>query len=242
MEFTQDLLLVLVCAVMLGHVFAAWYSARNIELSPAQAASVTLRAGAVLAALLALPAVASLSGFLSNFDATPPYLMRLILPYAVFTVMIAAVSPYGRQLALGLPIAALVGFQAFRIPVELLLHEFYREGLAPVQITYLGRNFDILTGLTAIPVAWLAAHGKASRGLLLAWNSLGLALLLNVAGLAITSIPGPLRLFMNEPSTRFIATFPYIFVPLVFVTAALLGHVLLFRRLRLEAQPALHSL
>ena len=43
--------------------------------------------------------------------------------------------------------------------------------------------------------------------------------------------------FVNEPFTRFIAKFPYIFVPAVFTTARL-GHVLPFRRLRTEAQSA----
>ncbi|RYC10951.1 hypothetical protein [Ciceribacter ferrooxidans] len=233
---TPTLVVSLVLIVILGHLVVAWLAARNTGLSPNQARGMTLRVAIVLAALLALSAAASASGLLANFDATPPYLMLFILPHAVFTLIVGSISPYGRRLALGLPIAALVGFQAFRIPVELLLHELYSEGLAPIQLTYLGRNFDILTGLTAIPVAWLAARGKAPRWLLLAWNWVGLTLLLNVVGTALTSMPGPLRLFINEPSARFIAEFPYIFVPTVFVTTALFGHVLLFHRLRIEAR------
>lgn len=235
---TSTLVVSLVLIVILGHLAAARLAARNTGLSPNQARGMTVRVAVALAALLALSAAASTSGLLANFDATPPYLMRFILPHVVFTLIVGSISPYGRRLALGLPIAALVGFQAFRIPVELLLHAFYGEGLAPIQLTYLGRNFDILTGLTAIPVAWLAARGRAPRWLLTAWNWVGLALLLNVVGVALTSMPGPFRLFMNEPSARFIADFPYIFVPTVFVTTALFGHVLLFRRLRLEAKAA----
>lgn len=232
------LLVSLVLVVVLAHLIAAWSSARSTGLSLGEARRFTFRAAIVLGLLLAVSTAASASGLLANFDATPPYLMRFILPHVVFTIIVGAISPYGRRMALGLPIAALVGFQVFRIPVELLLHEFYREGLAPIQVTYLGRNLDILTGLTAIPVAWLAARGKASRSLLLAWNWLGVALLINVVSVALTSMPGPFRLFMNEPSARFIADFPYIFVPTGFVTTALFGHVLLFRRLRLEAKAA----
>ncbi len=230
------LFVALVLAVVLGHLLAAWFSARRTGLSPAEATYFTGRVGAVLALLLSLSIAASASGLIDNFDANPPYLMRFLLPHIVFTLIIGSVSPYGRRLALGLPIAVLVGLQAFRIPVELLLHGLYADGIAPVQVTYLGWNFDIVTGLTAIPVAWLAARGKASRTLLIAWNTLGLALLGNVVIIALTSMPGPLRLFTNEPSAGFITSLPYIFVPTLFVTTALLGHVLLFRRLRLEAK------
>lgn len=229
------LFVALVLAVVLGHLFAAWFSARRTGLPPDEAIYLTGRVGGVLALLLLLSVAASVSGLIDNFNATPPYLMRFVLPHVVFTLIIGSVSPYGRRLALGLPIAVLVGFQAFRIPVELLLHELYDEGIAPIQVTYLGWNFDILTGLTAAPVAWLAARGKASRTLLMAWNILGFVLLGNVVIIALTSMPGPLRLFMNEPSAGFIASLPYIFIPTMFVTTALLGHVLLFRRLRLEA-------
>ncbi|QWG24437.1 hypothetical protein KMZ93_05890 [Bradyrhizobium sediminis] len=232
------LFVTLVLAVVLGHLLAAWFSARRTGLPPKEAAYFTGYAGAAAASLLLLSVTASASGLIANFNANPPYLMRFLLPHLVFTLILGSVSRYGRRLALGLPIVVLIGLQAFRIPVELLLDALYAEGIAPVQITYRGWNFDILTGLTALPVAWLAAHGKASRTLLMAWNILGLALLANVVIVALTSMPGPLRLFFNEPSAGFIASLPYIFVPTVFVTTALLGHVLLFRRLQLEAKSA----
>ena len=230
------LLVVLVLAVVLGHLLAAWFSARRTGLPPEQSLHLAVRVGGVLALLLLLSVAASVSGLIDNFDSNPPYLMRFLLPHIVFALIIGSVSPYGRRLALGLPVAVLVGLQAFRIPVELLLHGLYSDGIAPVQVTYLGWNFDIVTGLTAIPVAWLAARGKASRTLLIAWNTLGLATLGNIVIVALTSMPGPSRLFMNEPSARFITSLPYIFIPTLFVTTALLGHVLLFRRLRIEAK------
>jgi hypothetical protein len=230
------LFVVLVFVVVLGHLLAAWFSARRTGMPRGDALYFTGRVGAALALFLLLSIAASMSGLIDNFDARPPYLMRFLLPHMVFILIVGSVSPYGRRLALGLPIAALVGLQAFRIPVELLLHGLYDEGIAPVQMTYFGRNFDILTGLTAVPVAWLAARGKASRALLTAWNILGLALLCNIVIVALASMPGPLRLFMNEPSAKFITSLPYIFIPTMFVTTALLGHVLLFRRLWVEAQ------
>lgn len=228
---TSASVVALVFVVLAGQLAGVWHAARNRGESVNQARGAVVRSGLVMALLLAVVMLASGYGILARFDATPPYMMRFLLACVIGTVLMGSLSRYGARLAYGLPVAAIVGFQAFRIMVEFPLHEFYREGLAPVQITYLGRNFDIITGITAIPVAWLAARGKASRPLLLAWNCLGLGLLANVVTVAVLSMPGPLRLFMNEPSTRLVAELPYVFVPAVFVTTALFGHVLLFRRL-----------
>lgn len=228
--------LALVFVVYALHVAAAWESTRREGLPLLAARRTALSVATVLGVLFMLAVVTTRTAWLSDFQATPPHLVRFIGPHVMLALVVGAVSPYGRRLATSLPLAWLIGFQAFRIPVEWLLHEFYREGLAPIQITYLGRNFDILSGLTAIPVAWLVARGAAPTALIRAWNWLGVCLLGNVVGVALMSMPGPFRYFLNEPSTAFIGGFPYVFVPTLFVPTALLGHVLVFRRLRGQGQ------
>ena len=140
-------------------------------------------------------------------------------------------------MALGLPMAALIGYQAFRVLVELLLHRAYREGLMPVQMSYSGRNFDIVSGITALLLgAWLVIRPTLSRRLVFAWNTLGLALLINILGVALLSAPTPVRVFMNEPANVWITHAPWVWLPTVMVLAALFGHVLVYRRLALEAR------
>jgi hypothetical protein len=63
----------------------------------------------------------------------------------------------------------LVGFQAFPLPLELLMHQAALEGTTPPQMTYTGSNFDIVSGATAPWVGSAAAFGYAPRWLLLAW-------------------------------------------------------------------------
>ena len=63
------------------------------------------------------------------------------------------------------------------------MHGMYTRGIMPMQMTYTGLNFDILTGITAIPVALLAARGGGGS-LVAAWNILGLALLINAVTVA----------------------------------------------------------
>ena len=142
----------------------------------------------------------------------------------------AALSPYGRRLAEALPFGALIGFQAFRLPLELVMHRAAAIGLMPVQMSYAGQNFDIVTGTLAIPVALLAAFNRAPLALIRVCNLLGLALLLNVVIVAIASLPvfaafGPDRL------NTWVADAPFVWLPAILVVAALMGHVLLWRRL-----------
>ena len=143
----------------------------------------------------------------------------------------ARALPVGKRIAIGLPIAALVGYQSFRIIVELLMHRAYVEGLMPVQMSYSGRNFDIVTGITALALGGLARHGTRSRGLVLAWNTLGVVLLANILIVALLSAPTPFRVFMNEPANVWITHAPWVWLPTVMVFAAVFGHVAVYRRL-----------
>jgi hypothetical protein len=103
-------------------------------------------------------------------------------------------------------------------------------------MTFSGRNFDILTGLSAILVAWLAARGKLGRKGVLAWNLAGVALLGNIVVVAVLSLPAPWRAFPNDPPNELVLHFPYVYIPALFVMAALAGHLLVFRKLAREAR------
>jgi len=100
-------------------------------------------------------------------------------------------------------------------------------------MTFEGRNWDILTGISAVPVAWLAARGRIPRGGILAWNLLGVGLLVNIVTIAMLSMPTALQRF-TTPNT-FVTGAPYVWLPTFLVQAAWFGHLLVFRRL---AQPA----
>lgn len=192
-------------------------------------------AGAALlaAAWMGATILAAASGRLS-FDSAPPTMLLLFAAIFALAIWLAR-SRLGERLALGLPLAVLVGFQGFRIAVELLLHRAYAEGLMPVQMSYSGWNFDIVSGATAIAVAALIAAGRASRRLVAAWNWLGLALLANILTIALLSAPTPLRTFHDEPANVWVTRAPFVWLPAVMVLAALVGHLLLFRRLRAAA-------
>jgi hypothetical protein len=208
-------------------VAAVYISARRTGRDP----RVALRQGAVAAACttawIAATGLLASRGVLRMWD---PPTMGLVLGPTLLVAIGVAVSPLGRQFIAGIPIQWLVGFQGFRVLVELLLHRAYVEGLMPVQMSWSGRNFDVVSGITAVAVGlWLATAVRASSLLVALWNTLGVALLANILLVALLSAPTPFRVFTNDPPNVFITRAPWVWLPAVMVFAAILGHALVIR-------------
>lgn len=188
----------------------------------------------VLAGWMLVTGGLAASGMLLSFDSFPPPVLRLILPALLLTAVVC-LSSRGRGWVRDWSLSGMVAFQAFRLPLELIMHEAAREGVMPPQMTFTGRNWDILTGLLAVPLAYLLARGQASAGWVWLWNALGMGLLVNVVGVAVLSVPGPFRYFMNQPANVWIGHAPFVWLPTVLVPLALAGHLLVGRKL-LEAR------
>jgi hypothetical protein len=192
-----------------------------------------LRVSAGVLAWLLLTLVAAGSGILQRFDAVPPPFAGFLV--ALVTVGVAtACSPLGTLLVRGLPLWALVGSQVFRLPLELVMHRAHVEGVMPAQMSYSGWNYDIVTGLSAGLLGLWLAWGRVPRAVVLAWNVLGLALLANVVTIAVVSTP-LFRWFGDDRLNTSVAYPPFVWLPAILVVAALMGHILVWRRLRSDA-------
>lgn len=173
---------------------------------------------------LILTGVLGASGVVANFTGTPPRIVFLFVPAFIATAVLVF-STFGARIA-ALPIGFLVGFQAFRIPVELLIHSAVLEGVAPEQMTWSGWNLDILSGITALLL--LPFLTKLPRWCILLWNSAALFLLVWVVGVATLSFPSAFQ--QLKPDSIWVAWFPFIWLPTVAVTTALMGHLAVFRK------------
>ena len=172
----------------------------------------------------------SLKGFFADFSHLPPRPpLAIFLPLPI--VVYVAFSRAGTQILKTIPPQGLIYLQSFRIGVELLLWLNVTKGLMPVQMSFEGRNFDILSGLLALPVAYYCLVKKSwPRQIILLYNLAGLALLLNVMIIAFLSMPTPLRYFHNEPSLALIGQFPFIFLPGLLVPLAYTLHIFSLRQ------------
>jgi len=135
-------------------------------------------------------------------------------------------SPIGRWLS-ALPLAALVAFQGFRLPLELVLHSWVAQGVIPATMTWSGRNWDIISGVLA-----LVAAPFCRRSRIVAWlaNGLGLVLLVNVMRVAVLSSPVSFG-WSVVPKLELIYHVPYALIIPVCIGGALIGHIALTRAL-----------
>lgn len=151
-----------------------------------------------------------------------PFFFGGILLVSVAT----GLSPLGGRLA-GLPLAALVGFQAFRLPLELVLHNWVESGTIPATMTWTGQNWDIASGALALLAAPFAHRHRA-----VAWtaNIVGAILLLNVIRVALLSSPVPFGWNVTPP-LLLAWHLPFALIAPVCVGGALIGHIVLTRAL-----------
>jgi hypothetical protein len=179
---------------------------------------------AVFAIWTIILSILSISGLLADFSTMPPkmgivFIVPLILLIFIitnknFTHYLQNISPW-----------KIILLQFFRVPVELLLYLLYKENISPVQMTFEGRNLDILTGLLA-PVAAYIIYKKPSylKPVGFFFNITGLLLLINILAIAVLSFPTPFRQFMNEPANTAVTLFPIVFLPGLLVPLAYYLH------------------
>lgn len=195
------------------------------------AACVLVRRTRFTVAAIAWVTVVSAASYAGIFmPRSGPPVFALLVVAVIGLGIILARSTSGSDLS-RLPLSVLVGFQAFRLPLELLLHRAYQEGLMPVQMSYSGRNFDILTGSTALILGVALAFARVPKIIVQAWNVLGVLLLANIVGIAVLSTPA-VAAFGPDRLNVWVMWMPYTLLPAVMVLAAWAGHLIVFRALR----------
>jgi hypothetical protein len=161
---------------------------------------------------------------------SPPLPLLLTIP-AVVLVLFMARSVYGGRLAAGLPAAAFIGLESFRVVVEIFLHQLWLDGLVPRMMTFEGANVDIIIGASAPVIAWLLATRRIGPRMALVWNGAGILTLLNVIVRSVLTTPGPTHLLTSDLANRAVTLFPYTFIPAFLAPLAMLLHVLSIRSL-----------
>jgi hypothetical protein len=202
--------------------------------------SIFRRTALLLIAWLLLLGILSMRGFFSNFSQLPPPLIfALLVPLPL--VLLFTRSRAGKQLLHHIKPQWLIYLQSFRILVEIALWLLVRNGSLPVQMSFEGRNFDVLAGLLAFPVGYYCFVKKSwSPVIAVLYNIVGLVLLLNIVTISILSMPTPLRVFHNQPDSSLLTTFPFIYLPGLLVPLAYTLHILSLRQVglyRSAAQP-----
>jgi hypothetical protein len=220
---------------LLVSAIVVWLRARYEGAAAARSAAIAI------AAWMAGSAALAQTGVLQRFDFTPPPMALLII--TVLTVpFVLAFAPVGTRLARAWPVVALVGLQAFRLPLELVMHRAGELGIMPMELSYSGYNRDIVTGIGALVLALAMRRGPVAAWLVWAWNLWGLWCLAVIAWVALNSSP-MVRGFGDDPRhvNTWVLYMPYVWLPAVLVMIALAGHLVLARKLLTGAEPASYT-
>jgi hypothetical protein len=202
-------------------------AARRAGLTHPKTLAASVAAGLIV--WLGVTGALAESGVLSNWAARPPRWPLLPLT-ALGTFILLGLTRTFRRLLAEFPPWQPVALQTFRMGVELAFWRLSLEGVAPGQVTFEGRNFDGLVGLTAPIVAAGIAFGWFGPRLTIVWNLFGLAMLANAIGTVATSSPGLLHL--NWPGEPFeaISSWPIIWIPALLAPIGIFLHIVSIRQ------------
>jgi hypothetical protein len=169
--------------------------------------------------------VLSLSGFYLVTDTVPPRIFLFaVLPATLLIISLFVF--YSKSFVSNFQLKILTLLSIVRIPVEIVLLWLFENNQVPQIMTFEGRNFDILSGITAPIVAWLAfRNGKTNHILLIIWNIFAFLLLFNIVATAAFSVPSPIQQLAFEQPNRAVLYFPFIWLPAVVVPIVLFSHL-----------------
>ena len=168
------------------------------------------------------------SGRLAGLHPPVPQLVLLGLTLAL--VLAGAILPGFRSWLAGLRIRQIVALHLTRFIGAYFL-VLYARGELPFAFAVPGGWGDIAVASLALVLVFLVPDLAAHRGWVAAWNLLGFADIVFVVATAS-------RLALADPdSMNALLRLPLSLLPTFLVPLIIASHVLLFRRLRLDARP-----
>lgn len=171
------------------------------------------------------------SGFYANTETVPPRFLLLVGPPLLFVIALF-LTPSGKAFLDTLNLKNLTILHTIRIPVEIVLFWLFLYRGIPELMTFEGRNFDILSGITA-PLIYYFGFVKPhfNTKILVLWNLICLGLLINIVANAVLSAPTVFQKFAFDQPNVAILQFPFIWLPACVVPLVLLSHLAALRQL-----------
>ncbi len=161
----------------------------------------------------------------------PPPFVLATFPCAL-TIIFLFVTRKGRRFIDGMDLKMLTILHIVRILVEIVLLWLFLHKVVPQVMTFEGRNFDILAGISAPVIYYIAFRaGRTHKKLLLIWNVIGILLLLNIVSIAVLSAPFPIQQLGFEQPNIAVLYFPFIWLPACVVPLVLFSHLASIRQL-----------
>jgi hypothetical protein len=190
---------------------------------------------ALVGGFLLVTGLLALSHVFFDFASMPP---KIVFPLVVgfLGMLLLGLGPWSAIWIRQIPQSWLIGIQGFRLPVEIILFFLAKTPLLPKIMTFEGRNFDVITGITALilghylRVAEDKGKQKNFKRLIVLWNVMGLGLLINVMAMGLLSAPTQFQMLIVDHPNTIIAHMPFVWLPTFVVPFAGLLHILSLRK------------
>lgn len=187
---------------------------------------------------IAVVSVLSIFKFFLDFQSMPPRLLYVFCIPMCFILYFTFSSSLNKIL-LVTPVWALIYIQSYRLVVEILRWVLMILKVVPVQMSFEGSNFDIITGVTAPLVAYFCYQQKSwANNLALVWNFAGLILLGNRFIIGLLSMPTGFQAYNSDPAYTISAYFPMIISPAVLVPIGFAMHLFSIKQILLKKRQA----
>jgi hypothetical protein len=185
----------------------------------------------IVAGWFALQGFISYPGFYLQSQTLPPRFLILVGPPFI-SILIFFFTSRGKRFVDSLDAKYLTYMHSVRLPVEIVLLLLFLHKQVPQLMTFEGRNFDIISGISAPVVAWLF-YGKNKLGpkFMIVWNFICLALVINIMTNGILSVPFPLQQFGFDQPNIGVLKFPFVWLPGFIVPVVIFSHLVCIRQL-----------
>ena len=163
-------------------------------------------------------------GFYQIIDTIPPRFVLVLVPTTL--VIIYGLLPKQQNWFFNKRDTKISTFlHSVRLPVEIVLFGLFTHKIIPELMTFEGRNYDILIGITAPIIGLLLLKQKISKKVLLIWNMIGLALVIFILFNGILSSELPFQQFGFEQPNIGINYFPFVLLPATIVPIVIWTHL-----------------
>lgn len=176
--------------------------------------------------------------YATNLNTLPPKILIFGVLPTIFLMLFIFFSPQGNRFLDSIShvqtIPHFTLLHIVRLPIEMVLYWLAVAKKVPFLMTFDGRNFDILAGITAPFVVYLVffAHKNPQKlrlNLLFWWNVFSMVLLGNIVFHAIFSAPAPFQMFGFEQPNIAILYFPIHLLPTFVVPMVIFIHFVVLR-------------
>ncbi|PUV24972.1 hypothetical protein DCO56_08465 [Sphingobacterium athyrii] len=142
------------------------------------------------------------------------------------SVLLLSISYYRLSKNVGLNVYYLLGIHIIRIPIEFIIFQLFKHKMLPIEMTFLGWNYDLFFGVTAILFLVFSSLNPRilTSALFKVWNILGICSLLQVVVIGILSSPLPLQTMAFDQPNIAVLQFPYVLLPTIIVPIVILSH------------------